>query len=123
LGRLTLEAAAEGDGEARAALDEGARELASCVLSVAQRLEYTAGTSELALTGGLFAAGERVIRPLEKAIAEVLPDCRVLSAELPPAFGAALLALSLDGAPITTEIRATMARRARPKPVADAGSA
>jgi N-acetylglucosamine kinase-like BadF-type ATPase len=97
LSRLTLDAAAEGDPDAVAALDEGARELARCVAAVARRLGFDAGPCELALAGGLFRSGDPVLVPLRRALADVLPPCRPAPAELPPALGACLLALHLDG--------------------------
>lgn len=95
LAPLTLDAAAQGDPPALAALDEGAREWARCVFAVAQRLGFDSGSSELALSGGLFSAGAPVLTPLRAALAVRLPRCLVLAAELSPAAGAALLARSL----------------------------
>jgi N-acetylglucosamine kinase-like BadF-type ATPase len=76
LGPLTLAAAAEGDRAALDALDEGAHELARCVLAVARRLSFDAGPCELALSGGLFNAGARVVAPLHAEIGWLLP-CRI----------------------------------------------
>jgi hypothetical protein len=42
--------------------------------------------------GGLFAAGAAVLEPLERGVAAVLPVCRLVEAEMPPALGACLLA-------------------------------
>jgi glucosamine kinase len=106
LAPLTLAAASEGDAVALRIIGDGARELAACVVAVARHLGLDDGACELALVGGLFEAGDLVVAPLRAALAELLPGCSALMAELPPAVGAGLLALQSlapptgDSAPI-----------------------
>jgi len=93
LAPLIIHAAREGDEVALDLLDRGASELAEIVNAVAAKLDFTDQKCELALVGGLFNAGDIVLLPLYDAIQKRLPDCQIVFAELPPASGAALLAL------------------------------
>ena len=85
-----IAAARDGDEAAAGLLASAAEELASCVHAVAVHLELQ--HVEVALVGGLFAAGAIVRDPLEQAVLYCLPGARLVDAELPPAVGAALLA-------------------------------
>ena len=93
LAPLVIEAAHQGDGAALDLLRQGACDLAEIVGAVADKLHFTDQACELALVGGLLSAGDVVLSPLHVAIQNRLPGCRILFAELPPASGAALLAL------------------------------
>src|SRR5688572_3562694 len=93
LAPLVIRAAREGDQVALSLLDQGASDLAEIVNAVAVKLGFVGQNFELALVGGLFNAGEIVLSPLYVAIQKRLTDCRIVFAELPPASGAALLAL------------------------------
>jgi N-acetylglucosamine kinase-like BadF-type ATPase len=93
LAPLVIQAAHLKDDVALELLRRGACDLAELVEAVANKLHFTGESCELALAGGLFNAGESVLSPLYVAIQDRLPGCRILFAELPPASGAALLAL------------------------------
>lgn len=93
LAPLVIRAAHQDDEVALDLLRQGACDLAQMASTVADQLHLTGGNCELALVGGLFNAGAIVLSPLHVAIQDRLPDCRILFAELPPASGAALLAL------------------------------
>ncbi|NSW52156.1 MAG: ATPase [Anaerolineae bacterium] len=113
LAPLVIDAAQAGDETSLAILDEGAREMADCVLAVARRLGLEGGC-ELALTGGVFQA-ELTAARLRAALQRLLPGCRVRMAELPPAAGACLLALDLLGiqlpAAVLTALRNNASQR------------
>lgn len=94
LGLLVVDAARTGDDTSRNIIDEGAQRMADCVLAVAGRLGLES-RCELALTGGVFQAGDVVIDPFRRAVKQRLPDCVMTMAELPPVVGACLLALEL----------------------------
>ena len=94
LGPLVIEAARAGDRVALEIIRCGAQDMADCILAVAQRLDFI-GVCELALTGGVFQAGDVVVQPLCEAVWKKLPRCRITLAELPPVLGACLLALEL----------------------------
>jgi N-acetylglucosamine kinase-like BadF-type ATPase len=93
LAPLVIRAAHQEDDVALDLLRQGACDLAQMVSTVADKLHFTGESCELALVGGLFNAGDVVLSPLRVAIQDRLPECRILFAELPPASGAALLAL------------------------------
>ena len=105
LAPLVIRAAREGDQVALSLLDQGASDLAEIVNAVAVKLSFVGQNCELALVGGLFNAGDIVLSPLYVAIQKRLPNCRIIFAELPPASGAALLALKhLDVSLSSTQI-------------------
>lgn len=93
LAPLVIHAAHQRDDVALDLLRQGACDLAQMVGTVADKLHFSGGNCELALVGGLFNAGDVIIFPLRIAIKNRLPDCQIVFAELPPASGAALLAL------------------------------
>ena len=93
LAPLVIRAARQGDKVALDLLDQGAHHLTQMVCAVADKLHFTGQPYELALVGGLFNAGNVVFSPLSAAIQKQLPGCQIVFAELPPASGAALLAL------------------------------
>lgn len=100
LAPLVIEAARQGDATALDLLLRGASDLIQMASAVAERLQFPAGHRELALVGGLFNAGEAILAPLREAVYRRLPGWRLVRAELPPASGAALLALQSLGIPI-----------------------
>ena len=93
LAPLVIDAAHQGDEVALELLRQGASDLAQMVGTVADKLSFNRGSCELALVGGLLNAGDIVLSPLRTAVRNRLPRCQILLAELPPASGAALLAL------------------------------
>jgi N-acetylglucosamine kinase-like BadF-type ATPase len=97
LAPLVVAAAQHGEPLAAQLLERGADELVECIVAVARRLGLDRGPCELALVGGLFTAGTALSGPLQRRLADALPACRVLAAELPPAVGACLLALQSLG--------------------------
>jgi N-acetylglucosamine kinase-like BadF-type ATPase len=97
LAPLVVAAAQRGEPLAVHLLERAADELVDCIAAVARRLGLDRGPCELALVGGLFAAGTALTAPLARRLAGVLPECRMLAAELPPAVGACLLALQSLG--------------------------
>jgi hypothetical protein len=69
---------------------------------VAQRLGWGDAPCEVTLAGGLWRAGNVVLTPFRAALAEILPQARIVMPELPPVLGACVLALqaaavSIDG--------------------------
>lgn len=99
LAPLVFQATADGDAVAHRLLERGAGELARSVTAVARRLDMTRDRLEVVTVGGLFSAGDQLLRPLEGELALRLPSARLVTPELPPAAGAALLALGLLGVP------------------------
>jgi len=101
LAPLVITASRQGDAVALDLLRQGASDLAQMVSAVANKLLFAPHDCELVLVGGLFNAGEIVISPVRAAIHERLPGCRIVLPELPPASGAALLALQHLSIPLS----------------------
>jgi glucosamine kinase len=97
LAPLVIEAAASGDGMAQQLIVTGTADLAQMVAAVARRLGWAAAPCEVTLTGGLWRAGEDVIAPFRRALADVLPAARIVMPELSPVLGACVLALQQAG--------------------------
>ncbi|MBS1913742.1 MAG: ATPase [Bacteroidetes bacterium] len=92
LAPLVIDAALAGDDAASNIVRDGAAELALMAWAVAGRLELT--EPEVMLTGGLAENGMYRTRVAE-ALAALMPSARMVRPLLPPAAGAALLALEL----------------------------
>lgn len=112
LAPLVLEAAAAGEPAAVELLERGAAEMAACVAAVARKLGFAGRPFEVCLVGGLTQAGEVVTGRLQRAILRLAPEADVKPASLPPALGAALLALEMAGQPadarMVAQLRAGM---------------
>jgi N-acetylglucosamine kinase-like BadF-type ATPase len=91
-----IAAARAGDAYSTGVLREGMGELARCVEAVARALEMKHTAFEIALVGGVFRNGDLVITHLVEALAGYALTCSIKPAELPPAHGAALLALAIS---------------------------
>lgn len=104
LARLVVEAVPAGDLVAAAILEEGGAWMARSIVAVARKLGMDDTPCEVALVGGLFAAGDVVKDPLERHAREALPSIQFRGPELSPAGGAALLALGLLGVPVEQDV-------------------
>lgn len=93
LAPLVYQAAEQTDAVALRLIQQGCAAMADCVLTVARKLGMQGAASELAITGGMTKAREGLFIPLEQAVRARLPHCKVVHAEQPPVYGAALLAL------------------------------
>lgn len=113
LAPLVFAAADAGDAVAAGLIRAGCEAMAGSVLAVARRLQMD-GPVELAVVGGLTRAGERLFAPLREAVHARLPDCAVMPAELPPAVGAAILALALCGQPASEAVLEKLRRSLPP---------
>jgi glucosamine kinase len=89
-------AARDGDAAARAILERGAGDLAEMAAAVIRRL----GLAEAPVfpTGGVFKAGEVLMRPFVEALAQMAPGAGVEQPALPPLGGALVVALEMAGA-------------------------
>lgn len=94
LAKIVVRAAREGDSAAQSILTEAAVELARAVVAVIERLGLTDQTFRVAYVGGVFEAGELIIKPMGEAIKVVAPRAFVAPPLNPPVIGAAQLALS-----------------------------
>lgn len=90
---MVLEAAQNGDQAAIRLVDQAAKDLAVCVEAAARQLNFLSGGCEIVQTGGLVNAGDIYLHPVQSAIQQKIPGARFLKPDLPPVFGACILAL------------------------------
>lgn len=101
---LIFEAAAAGDPLAQQLIEQGTRDLAHMVRAVAHHLGWAMTGCEVTLTGGLWRAGEPVLTPFRRALADLLPAARITMPELPPIYGACVLALQQSGVTVDAAV-------------------
>jgi N-acetylglucosamine kinase-like BadF-type ATPase len=94
LARIVVRAAREGDSAAKSIITEAAVELARAVVAVIERLGLQEQAFRVAYVGGVFEAGEIIIKPMTDAIRMVAPRAFVGPPLNPPVIGAARLALA-----------------------------
>lgn len=109
---LVTAAASEGDGVALAIVERGAEELAGMVEAVARRMAADGGdgAGDLALVGGVLAAGRVVRDAVEREVGLRVSGCRLVEPVAQAEVGAAFLALGLlgrVGAGVREELRRT----------------
>jgi glucosamine kinase len=94
--REVREAAEEGDEVAGRIFAQAAHDLAAQTRTVIGAVGLAGGEFVVALIGGVFEAGAVIRAPFEREILEAAPRARFSRPELPPAAGAAMLALSAE---------------------------
>lgn len=109
IARLATAAAQAGDAQARDLLVRAGDELALLAAGTARGLALPAGTPvEISYSGGVFAAGELVLAPLQAALARRLPGAVLKRPRFGPELGAALYAARLAGQPLSAEALTTL---------------
>lgn len=104
LARLATAAANAGDVQARQLLVRAGDELALLAAGTARNLGLPAGAPvDVSYSGGVFAAGELVLGPLQAALARRLPGAVLQRPRFGPELGAALYAARLAGQPLSAE--------------------
>jgi N-acetylglucosamine kinase-like BadF-type ATPase len=100
LARVLLDAAADGDAEARRAADVLADEVAAFVRAAAARLGVADEAVEVVLGGGIFATRDVAFHERVAAgVRATVPRAVLIRLEAPPVLGAALIGLDSIGAP------------------------
>lgn len=95
---LVLESAAAGDAAAVEIAERAGCELARTAASVAARLELQAAPFTLVRAGAVHLAGSAILdRSFEQTAARLLPTAEITLTRMPPAAGAALLAIESTG--------------------------
>lgn len=109
IARLATAAAQAGDVQARQLLVRAGDELAALAAGVARSLGV-AGIQAVPVSysGGVFAAGELVLGPLQAALARRLPGATLKTPRFGPELGAALYAARLAGRPLSAEALARL---------------
>ena len=111
LAPITLGCAADGDEAALEIVERGCDLLAECVAAVAKHLRLE--RFELVVVGGLYSESLLVQNMLQGTLLQSIPQCRIVSPELPPVLGACLLALEQSGAASSAVIERLKLERAR----------
>jgi N-acetylglucosamine kinase-like BadF-type ATPase len=102
LARLATAAAQAGDMQARQLLVRAGDELAALAAGTARSLQLPAGQAvDVSYSGGVFAAGDLVLGPLQAALARRLPGAVLRRPRFGPELGAALYAARLAGKPLS----------------------
>jgi glucosamine kinase len=94
---LAVEAARAGDAAAARILERAAAHLAGMVAAVAKALGHTDAPPSLVASGGVFEAGDLVVRPMMAALDGLGVRVALRPARFPPEIGAALLAAQAAG--------------------------
>jgi N-acetylglucosamine kinase-like BadF-type ATPase len=104
LARLATAAASAGDAQARQLLVRAGDELALLAAGTARNLGVAAGTEvDVSYSGGVFAADELVLGPLQAALTRRLPGAVLKRPRFGPDLGAALYAARLAGQPLSAQ--------------------
>lgn len=98
-GKLVIEAAQHGDHIAHEIIDNAGRELAACVLAVAEKLELLQTSFPVAYVGGAFNAGEVLIAPMRDTIIASAPGAMIAPPRNTPVEGAAMMAVRAASGP------------------------
>ena len=110
LARLATAAANAGDALARQLLVRAADELALLAAGTARSLGLPAHQAvDVSYSGGVFAAGELVLGPLQAALQSRLPGAVLKRPRFGPELGAALYAARLAGQPLSAQALARLA--------------
>ena len=91
---LVISAAKEGDAEALRILAGAGEELSLAAVTVIRKLHLEGEAFDVAMVGGVFSAGELILRPLREKILAVAPRARLQQPAYPPEIGAIRLALA-----------------------------
>ncbi len=97
LSPIAVQAANQGDEVAIGILRDAARELAKTAIAVIEQLQMERDSFRLSYVGGVFEAGELVLKPLSEEIHKIAPNAEVAPPLDPPVIGAVKMALAMSG--------------------------
>ncbi|RLE94755.1 MAG: ATPase [Thermoprotei archaeon] len=92
LAKIVSEEALKGDKVAKMILEKAAKEIALHIVAVYKRLGFREKI-DVALIGGVFRAGELILSPLKKYLAEKSIEVNLIKPKYPPAIGALIIAI------------------------------
>ncbi len=111
---VVIRAANASDLVARDILERAGAGLGESAKLVIRKLGMADIEFEVVLSGGLVTGASRFVSdPFEVAVRKTAPRARFVHLDVPPAVGAALMALELAGAEPSSEIRSRMRREAK----------
>jgi len=92
LSRVAVKAAQEGDLVAQDILTAAAKELAKTTIAVIKQLRMEQDTFRIAYVGGVFEAGELILKPLREEIQKIAPNAEIAPPLDSPVIGAVKMA-------------------------------
>ncbi|HEX9002157.1 MAG TPA: BadF/BadG/BcrA/BcrD ATPase family protein, partial [Blastocatellia bacterium] len=92
LSRVAVKAAQEGDLVAQDILTAAAKELAKTTIAVIKQLRMEQDTFRIAYVGGVFEAGELILKPLREEIQKIAPNAEIAPPLESPVIGAVKMA-------------------------------
>ena len=95
LSRIVVRTAREGDNVAKEILQDAAIELARAAAAVIEQLRMENDSFQVAYVGGVFEAGEPILKPMREEILKVAPNARVEPPADPPVIGAVKMAMAM----------------------------
>lgn len=95
LSRIAVTAAEKGDSVAQEILHDASEELAKTTIAVVEQLRMEQETFRVAYVGGVFEAGELILKPLREAINKVAPKAELSPPMNPPVIGAVKMAKAM----------------------------
>lgn len=100
IARVVGETAAAGDLAARAILSSAGVDLAIAAAAVIVQLGAQEREVPVVYAGGIWRAGEHIVKPFAEALARLAPIARVRRPRFPPVVGAVILAFQSLGLPL-----------------------
>jgi N-acetylglucosamine kinase-like BadF-type ATPase len=94
---VVVRAAQDGDAVATEILGDAAVELARAAAAVIEQLRMEQECFQIAYVGGVFEAGELILKPMREEIMKVAPHARVEPPQEPPVIGAVKMAMATAG--------------------------
>ena len=94
LSRVAVKAAQEGDPVAQEIMTAAAKELAKTTIAVIQQLRMKQDSFRVAYVGGVFEAGELILKPLREEIQKVAPNAEISPPMDSPVIGAVKMAVA-----------------------------
>jgi N-acetylglucosamine kinase-like BadF-type ATPase len=101
---VVVRVAQDGDWKAIEILEEAGRELGRLAVAVIQRLGMQEGKFAVVPFGGVFAAGELILRSFQETVLNVAPHAAIVRPKYQPVVGAVLLALKAIGVPLDMQV-------------------
>lgn len=95
LSRIVVRAAQEGDAVAKEILSDAAIELARAAAAVIEQLRMEQDAFQVAYVGGVFEAGELILKPMREEILKVAPNARIEPPLDQPVVGAVKMAMAM----------------------------
>jgi len=104
LAPIVTKLATEGDELCKSIVSEAAEELAILAKTVITRLKIQDEEFPVATVGGVFKAGDIIIKPFEDSILKIAPHAKVGKPRFGPGIGSVILALEILNGKISDEI-------------------